>query len=47
VSVYGADGTLVGLGISRRGVVTIGTNLPDGSVAVVRIGDKAVKVVVR
>ena len=47
VSVYGADGTLVGQGISRRGVVTIGTNLPDGSVAVVRIGDKAVKVVVR
>ena len=47
VSVYNINGTLVGSAISHNGTATIHTHLPVGSAAIVKIGQKAVKVVVK
>ena len=47
VSVYDIDGTLAGNGVSCNGQATISTNLQAGSIAIVKIGQKAVKVVVK
>ena len=47
VNIYAPDGTLKGSSISYNGFVTIPTLLPAGSVAIVKIGQKAVKVIVK
>ena len=47
VNVYGINGTQAGSAISQSGAATINTNLQPGSVAIVKIGQKSVKVVVK
>ena len=47
VSIYGIDGTEAGSAIGRNGEALIGTNLKPGSVAIVKIGKKSVKVITR
>ena len=47
VNVYGINGTQAGSAISQSGAATINTNLQPGSVAIVKIGRKSVKVVIK
>ena len=47
VNVYGINGTQAGSAISQSGAATINTNLQPGSVAIVKIGQKSVKVVIK
>ena len=47
VRVYGIDGTQAGAAVSRNGQATVGTNLKAGSVVIIKIGDRSVKVVVK
>ena len=47
ISVYGINGTLAGSAVSQNGQAVVGTNLQPGSVAIVKIGEKSVKVVVK
>jgi len=47
VSVYEIDGTLAGTGICRDGTATVSTNLRSGSIAIVKIGGKSVKVMMK
>ena len=47
VSVYNTNGVLSGTAISWNGNAVVNTNLQVGSVAVVKIGDKPVKVIIR
>ena len=47
VTVYSAEGKLLGSGTISGGQATISTTLNTGSVAIVKIGQKAVKVVMR
>ena len=47
VAVYSVDGQLCGSSIVSNGQATVSTNLQPGCIAIVKIGDKAVKVVVR
>ncbi|MBR4988862.1 MAG: leucine-rich repeat domain-containing protein [Bacteroidaceae bacterium] len=46
VEVYTTDGTFVGTAVIANGSVTIQSGLSKGSVAIVKIGDKSVKIVV-
>jgi hypothetical protein len=47
VNVYGVNGTQAGSAISQSGAATINTNLKPGSIAIVKIGQKSVKVVIK
>ena len=47
VRVYGIDGTQAGATVSSNGQATVGTNLKAGSVVIIKIGDRSVKVVVK
>ena len=47
VNVYGINGAQAGSAISQSGAATINTNLQPGSIAIVKIGQKSVKVVVK
>jgi hypothetical protein len=47
IAVYSTDGQLHGSSIVSNGQATVSTNLQPGCIAIVKIGDKAVKVVVR
>ena len=47
ISVYSINGTEAGKAISRNGCAMVNTNLQAGSVAIVKIGEKSVKVVVK
>ena len=47
VNVYGINGTQAGSAISQSGAATINTNLQPGSIAIVKIGQKSVKVVIK
>ena len=47
VNVYGINGTQAGSAVSQAGSATINTNLQPGSIAIVKIGQKSVKVVVK
>ena len=47
VSVYSINGTEAGSAISQNGEVTIPTTLQSGSAAIVKVGNKSVKVVVK
>ena len=47
ISVYGIDGRMCGSSIAEKGCAMITTSLQPGSVAVVKIGEKAVKVLIK
>ncbi|UKK52014.1 leucine-rich repeat domain-containing protein [Prevotella sp. E13-17] len=47
VNVYGINGTQAGSAISQSGAATINTNLQPGSIAIVKIGPKSVKVAIK
>ena len=47
VNVYSINGTQTGSAISQSGAATINTNLQPGSIAIVKIGQKSVKVVIK
>ena len=47
IAVYSADGKKIGSGLSQSGGVNIPTRLPAGSIAIVKIGDRSVKVVMK
>ena len=47
ISLYTPDGKLVCNGVSRNGAALIGTNIPSGNTAIVKIGNKSVKVVLK
>ena len=47
VNVYSINGTQAGSAISQSGAATINTNLQPGSIAIVKIGQKSVKVVMK
>ena len=47
VNVYSVNGTQAGSAISQSGAATINTNLQPGSIAIVKIGQKSVKVVMK
>ena len=47
VNVYGVNGTEAGTAVSRNGQAQVNTHLSPGSVAIVKIGEKSVKVVVK
>ena len=47
INVYTMDGRQAGSSVSRNGQATVSTNLQPGSVAIVKIGTRSVKVVVK
>ncbi len=47
ISVFGKNGVKVGAAVSHSGQAIVDTKLPFGSVAIVKIGEKSVKVVVK
>ena len=47
ISVYSVNGTEAGSAISQNGAATIPTTLQSGSAAIVKIGDKSIKVVMK
>lgn len=47
VRVYGINGTEAGAAVSSNGQATVGTNLKAGSVAIIKIGDRSVKVAIK
>ena len=47
VNVYSINGTQAGSAISQSGAAIINTNLQPGSIAIVKIGQKSVKVVIK
>lgn len=47
VTVYGVNGIKAGSAISSNGKAQVAVNLPTGSIAIVKIGEKAVKVVMK
>ena len=47
VSVYTTDGKQVGSAISQNNIATIATSIQSGSIAIVKVGDKAIKVVMK
>ena len=47
ISVYEVNGMQVGTGISNNGQAVINTHLPSGSIAIIKIGEKSVKVTMK
>ena len=47
ISIYTTDGKQVGSAISQNNIATIATSIQPGSIAIVKVGDKAVKVVMK
>jgi hypothetical protein len=47
INVYTIDGRQAGSGVSRNGQATVSTNLQPGSVAIIKIGDRSVKVAIK
>ena len=47
VSVYTPDGKQAGSAVCRNGAALVGTNIQPGNTAIVKIGEKAVKVIVK
>lgn len=47
VNVYTTNGMQAGSAISKNGKAMVDTNLPKGSIAIVKIGNKSVKVLVK
>ena len=47
VSIYTTDGKQAGSAISQNNVATVATSIQPGSIAIVKVGDKSVKVVMK
>jgi len=47
ISVYGINGTQMGSAVSENGTASIGTSLQAGNIAIVKVGEKSVKVLVK
>ncbi|MBO4444539.1 MAG: leucine-rich repeat protein [Bacteroidaceae bacterium] len=47
ISIYNANGVLLGAAISWNGSATIDTSLHAGNVAIVKVGEKSVKVIAK
>ncbi len=47
ISVYNTAGIMLNSAIAKNGITTLNTTLPSGSTAIVKIGEKAVKVLVK
>ena len=47
VAVYTTDGVKRGSSISRNGVAQINTNLMSGNIAILKIKDKSIKVIIK
>ncbi len=47
VNVYSISGTQEGSAISNNGIASVNTNLQPGSIAIVKIGTKSVKVIIK
>lgn len=47
ISVFSTDGLRVGSAVSRSGQAAINTHLPSGSIAIVKIGNRSVKVAMK
>ena len=47
IAVYGINGTQLGSAVSRGGNASVDTNMATGSVAIVKIGDRSIKVIVK
>lgn len=47
ICVYSTNGTMMGSAISHNGSATISTNLRTGSVAIVKIGDRNIKIILK
>lgn len=47
ISIYTADGKQVGSAISQGNIATIATSIQPGSIAIVKVGEKSVKVVMK
>ena len=47
ISIYNANGVLLGAAISCNGNATIDTSLQAGNVAIVKVGEKSVKVIAK
>ena len=47
VGVYSINGSQVGTTVSQNGVATVNTTLQSGSVAIIKVGEKSIKVVVK
>ena len=47
VSVYSINGSQAGSSVSQNGAASVNTNMQTGSIAIVKIGEKSVKVVVK
>ena len=47
VAVYTIDGVEAGNGVANNGVVSINTNINSGEIAIIKIGEKSVKVLVK
>lgn len=47
VNIYGINGTEAGAAVSRNGQAVVGTNIKPGSIAIIKIGDRSVKVVIK
>ena len=47
INAYDIDGNQVGSTISHNGYANLNTNIRPGSIAIIKIGDKSMKVVVK
>lgn len=47
ISIYDIDGAKKGAAIIKNGTATINTSLQSGSVAIIKIGEKSVKIIVK
>lgn len=47
VGVYSINGSQVGTAVSQNGAATVNTTLQSGSVAIIKVGEKSIKVVVK
>lgn len=47
IIVYSSNGIIVGSGKSHKGKTIISTNLPTGSIAIVKIGERSIKVIIK
>lgn len=47
ISVYTVSGSLVGSTLSQDGQAIISTDLPSGNVVIVKIGNKAIKILLK
>ena len=47
VGVYSINGSQVGTAVSQNGAATVNTTLQSGSVAIVKVGEKSIKVVMK